>query len=384
MKRNLLFLSHSSEMNGAEITLLHLLEELDRSRFRAVLVIPSLGPLAEKASAAGIEVRTVPFKWRLSEKRNIGRQPLSWLWNRMRIPAVARIMEEENIHLVFSNSAAAACGAEAARRSGIPHVWSIHEILTGREPILHYVWGQRRLIRLIEGMSCRIIVNSRATAASFTGSAAVRIVTNGVRPAPEEPLENLERELQLGKGPVLGVVGKLYRGKGQREALQALGVLRKHFPDIRLLLMGGVSDSRYKRELESLVAAGGLQAHVRFLGQRRDGRRLMRLMHLLLVPSRVDSFGLAALDAMSAGTPVVALKAGGLPEIVKDGINGSLFPDLEAETIAGAVKRVLEDAAFRASLIREGLKSVLEEFTVARQAAETESVLEECLLGERE
>jgi glycosyltransferase involved in cell wall biosynthesis len=383
MIRNILFVSHSAEMSGAELTLLHLIQELDRTRFRPVLVIPGAGPLGEEAVRAKAEVRTVPYKWRLTERRNIWKQPLSWIWNRSGTAGLQRIIRERDIHLVFSNSAAAPCGAEAAHRLGLPHIWSVHEFLTGPNPLLHYLWGAKRLVRRIERMSCRVIVNSKATASSFAGSRGVRVVMNGVRPRPEEPLEDLKTELGLGNRPVLGVVGKLYREKGQKEAVRALGELRKSVSGIQLLLVGGVRDPRYKKEIENQIAAGGLEGHVHFLGQRRDGQQLMRLMQVLLIPSRIDSFGLAALDAMSMGTPVIALRAGGLPEIIRHNENGCLIPDLEPITVSEAVKKVLDNADFRASLIQAGLKTAREEFSVAKQAAATQRVMEECLSGER-
>jgi glycosyltransferase involved in cell wall biosynthesis len=380
--RNILFVSHSAELNGAELTLLHLIEDLDRTRFNPVLVIPGAGSLGEEAAGARAEVNTIALKWRLTEKRNVWKQPLSWVWNRPRIAQLEKVIRDRDIHLVFSNSAAAACGAEAALRSGRPHIWSIHELLTGSNPLLYYFWGAKRLVRRIERMACRIIVNSSVTASSFSGSSKVRVIRNGVRPQAEVLVEDLKRELNLGDGPVLGVMGKLYREKGQKEAISALIELRKTHHGIRLLLIGGVSDARYRKELDGLIVTEGLEESVFFLGQRRDGRRLMHVMDVLLVPSRVDSFGLAALDAMAAGTPVVALEAGGLPEIIRNEKNGCLIPDLKPSSIASAVRKVLGNADFRDSLIQGGLKTAREEFSVSRQVEETMKVVDECFSGE--
>ena len=259
MIRNILFVSHSAEMGGAETTLLNLIQGLNRTRFRPVLAIPALGPLGKEAAKAEAVVRIVPFKWRLTERRNIWKQPLSRIWNRSWTAELERIIQEKEIHLVFSSSAAAPCGAEAACRRGLPHIWSIHEFLSVPNPLLHYMWGEKRLVRLIERMSCRIIVNSKATSSPFTGSPKVRIVLNGVRPQPKDSPEDLKRELGLGSRPVLGLVGKLYRKKGQEEAVRAVEELRKTVPDVQLLLVGGARDIGYNKVLESLIAAKGLR-----------------------------------------------------------------------------------------------------------------------------
>lgn len=383
MTKNIMFVSHSSEMNGAELTLLHLLQDLDRTRFEPILVLPKDGPLGEEAGRAGIEVVIVPFKWWLTEKKNIWKQPLSWMLNRPRIKEIEKIIQRHSVRLVFSNSAAASCGAEAARRCGVPHIWSIHEFLTGENPLLHHFLGEGWLIGRIERLSGRIIVNSRAAAVAFPRSPKVKVIYNGVRLQPEDQAEDLKKELGLGEAPVIGVVGKLYREKGQKEVIRALSGLRKVFPGIRLLIVGGVRDPGYKREMEALVKKLGLRDHVRFLGQRRDGLRLMRIMDLLLVPSRIDTFGLAALDAMSVRTPVLALRAGGLTEILRHEKNGYLIQDLAPSTIERAVILALEDEGFRETVISGGLRTVRERFSVTNQVRDTQQVMEDCLLESR-
>ena len=383
MTKNIMFVSHSSEMNGAELTLLHLLQDLDRTRFEPILVLPKGGPLGEEAGRAGTEVVIVPFKWWLTEKKNIWKQPLSWIWNRPRIREFEKIIQRHFIRLVFSNSAAASCGAEAARRCGVPHIWSIHEFLTGEKPLLHHFLGKGWLISRIERQSGRIIVNSRAAAEAFPRNAKVKVIYNGARLQPEDPADDLKKELGLGGVPVIGVVGKLYREKGQKEVIRAVSGLRKVFPDIRLLVVGGVRDPGYKREMDALVKKLGLRDHVRFLGQRRDGLRLMRIMDLLLVPSRIDTFGLAALDAMSVRTPVLALRAGGLTEILQHEKNGYLIQNLEPSTIERAVILALEDESFRETVISGGLRTVRERFSVTNQVRDTQQVMEDCLLESR-
>ena len=111
--RNILFVSHSAELNGAEISLLRLLQDLDRTRFKPFLVLPRDGLLSREAGRADVDVQTVPYSWWLTERRNRWKQPLAWLWNRPKIRALEKIIRMKNIHLVYSNSAAAGCGAEA-------------------------------------------------------------------------------------------------------------------------------------------------------------------------------------------------------------------------------------------------------------------------------
>ncbi|HOI45565.1 MAG TPA: hypothetical protein PLX50_08130, partial [Candidatus Aminicenantes bacterium] len=76
--KNILFVSHSVELNGAELMLLQTLKNIDREKFRLFLAAPGKGPLLEEAGRAGVWTFAVPMKWWLTEKSRVWRQPFSW------------------------------------------------------------------------------------------------------------------------------------------------------------------------------------------------------------------------------------------------------------------------------------------------------------------
>ncbi len=113
-----------------------------------------------------------------------------------------------------------------------------------------------------------------------------------------------------------------------------------------VLVLAGDGPERPRVEAE--VRRLGLERDVAFVGARRDLAALLRACDLFLLPSETESFGLAALEAMSSGVPVIATRAGGLPEVVGEG--GLLFPVGDCEIMAQAALRLLEDDAARAAL----------------------------------
>jgi len=377
-----LFVSHSSELNGAERMLLDTLRRLDKGRFAPILAVPCPGHLSKDASAIGIESTIFPMKWTLTEKSRVWKQLISWAANVPGVFRMTRFIGERDIELVVTNSAACWTGAYAARRAGVPHAWFVHEILDGERPLLVSALGRKSLIRRMLSLSKRIVASSRASARAFGDSAGVSIIGNGIElPPPSGPSPDPLREsLGLGREElVLGIIGKIYPGKGQKEAVRATGLLRAIRPDVRLLVIGDVEDKSYFAEIREEIKAAGLDRNVAFIGRRTDVFALLPLLKALIIASSVDSLGRAGLEAMAAGIPVIAAARGGLPEIIADGRTGLLFDPPDPEGIAAAVRRILDNPALERAIIEGGRRFVEANFNLDVQVRKIERVLEECL-----
>jgi N-acetyl-alpha-D-glucosaminyl L-malate synthase BshA len=139
---------------------------------------------------------------------------------------------------------------------------------------------------------------------------------------------------------------------------------RRRAPE-RAMTLQLVGDGPERDRIRKLVQATGLGDCVQFLGERTDLPSVLRGADLFLLPSESESFGLAALEAMSCGVPVIASRVGGVPEVVIDGETGLLAPVGDVGAMAAHVVRLLGDAALRAQLGR-----------AARRRAETAFPLE--------
>jgi len=378
--KSILFVSHSAELNGAERMLLQILKNIDRNRFHPLLILPSSGILKEKAEELDLEVKIVPFKWWLTERVKVWKLPFSWLWNVKSVFRLYRLIKQREISLVFTNSSAVFSGAWAAKIAKVPHVWSIHEILSGQEALLHFWLGKKVLVKLIDWLSAAVIVNSQASQRSFTGSQKVRLIYGGFE-LPKvglDSVQNLRQELGLSqKDFVLGVVGKIYRGKGQKEAILTVFYLRQKSPFFKLLMVGEVKDKRYYRELKKMIRQLGLEKAVLFTGYQQDIFGLIKTMDLLLVTSTVDSLGLAALEAMAVATPVLAVKAGGLSEVISDGENGFLVESSQPEVIAKAIESIWRYPSQLNKASQRGTFILKEKFSLTAYIQKIEQVLDE-------
>jgi N-acetyl-alpha-D-glucosaminyl L-malate synthase BshA len=151
--------------------------------------------------------------------------------------------------------------------------------------------------------------------------------------------------------------------------------IRAHL-SARLLIVG---DGPELGRTEQLIHELGLTGHVELIGEARDVVALLSVSDLFLLPSLQESFGLSALEAMACGVPVVASNAGGLPEVVEDGVTGFLHPPDQAARMAESAIRILSDPALHARMAAEGARLAMERFSADRIVPQYEALYERAL-----
>jgi len=132
--------------------------------------------------------------------------------------------------------------------------------------------------------------------------------------------------------------------------------------DARLVLIGdGPERPRAMDRAEEL----GVTSRILFLGKHASVDELLACADLFLLPSENESFGLAALEAMACGAPVVASRVGGLPEVVEHGESGYLFPAGSVDEMAEAGIEILQDASRHKAMSEAGRQIAVERFSAA-------------------
>jgi len=177
-------------------------------------------------------------------------------------------------------------------------------------------------------------------------------------PAPEVPVHPTRDEARaaLGiEGFALGVAGRLTEQKALEDTLAALA----RVPRVALLVLG---DGPERAALERRAAQLDLSDRVRFLGAgtRDDVMVLFRAVDAALLTSAWENLPHTLLEALAAGTPVIATAVGGIPEVVRDGENGLLVPPRDVAAAASAIDRLVRDEVLRASLAAAAAPSVEE------------------------
>ncbi len=131
----------------------------------------------------------------------------------------------------------------------------------------------------------------------------------------------------------------------------------------RLMLIGDGPD---RSTAEYLAAKHGVQDRVHFLGKQDNVNELLPLADLMLMPSEMESFGLAALEAMACSVPTIATRVGGVPELVRDGQNGLLFPVGDIDAMSSAAIALLGDPPRLDSMAVAARKTAQDHFCASR------------------
>ena len=159
--------------------------------------------------------------------------------------------------------------------------------------------------------------------------------------------------------------------------VRALRSIRKVSPNAHAVFVGRIEEG-FKAELARAVAAEGMGEHITFTGVREDVPRIMDAFDISAMPSHMETFGLAAIEAMARSRAVIASNVGALPEVVSHGKTGLLVP-VDADQLAGAALQLLHDADLRAKLGKSARKEVEQRFSLATMAFGCENVYRKAL-----
>lgn len=288
-------------------------------------------------------------------------------------------------HLFGANVVARVVG----RLAGVPVILNSHH---GTDAWRKSSW--RLLERRTAPLADRIVTCSEAvrrTAVEEVGLPPHQVVAipNGVcweRFAPASPSSHVEwgkrvrEELGLaGDRLVVGCVGRLEEPtKGGAVLIDAFEKVVHRCPSAVCLMVG---DGPARSKLESRARRRGMESRLLFLGERRDIPRLLQALDLYVQPSLFEGFGLAAVEAMAAGLPVVASRVGGLPEVIEDGQTGDLVPPGNSPALAEAMVALLEEKSRRRSYGMRGRERARLRFPLERMVRGWTGLYREHLLG---
>jgi len=199
----------------------------------------------------------------------------------------------------------------------------------------------------------------------------VSVLPNAAPELPElRPREELRRELGF-QGPTLGFAGRLTAAKALEAAFAALVQVE----GVALAIAGDGPD---RGSLERTARELGLNGRVTFLGalSRERVLELFRAADASLLSSTWENFPHTVVEALAAGTPVIATAVGGVPEVVRDGENGLLVPAGDPAALAAAIRRYFGDAELRQRLRAAAAPSV-EDYRPEKLLAQIEARLVE-------
>ncbi len=214
----------------------------------------------------------------------------------------------------------------------------------------------------------------RRTTEVFGVGDRIRVIPNFVnietyRPDPEK---TAARDLAPGGEKLLIHLSNFRPVKRVLDCIHILARVRKAAP--AHLLMAG--DGPDRGPAEALARELGVQNHVSFLGKQNHVERLIPLAHALLMPSELETFGLAALEGMACGVPPVATDAGGVPELITHGVDGFMEPVGDLEAQSARVIQLLTDDRLHQGMAVAARQTAVTRFSTERLIPEYERYYE--------
>lgn len=379
-------------LGGGEINLIELLGEVRRRGAWDVRCACVPGSrLGSAVSALGVPLSEHGFGDSLNAFRVVGRRfsPLAAVqgW-RMLLQARARlgrILDEFRPQAVVSctNKDHFCVGPTAASRS-VPSIWWVNDLMT---PEFFPMPARRAFFWHARRHGTRLVPVSEACRQA--------LLSGGVRPERAVTIHNgipLERYLA---GPrqgwrhthgiplgahAIGIVGRFTPWKGQDVFLRIAAARRDEAADEHYVLIGQAfnEDQAFEQGLRSFVSEQDLEHRVHFVPfQDRIADALRELDTLVHASTRPEPFGRVIIEAMAVGVPVIAARAGGVPEIISDGVDGLLAAPGDVEGYVRALRRLRGESGLNALLASAGRRTVGERFTLQHALERWERLMTE-------
>lgn len=341
-------------IGGVEVLTSRLVPALAAAGHQILVVTDRSHPsLPEEDEIGGVPIRRVPFSDPLHARDVDGVAAAS-----SALTAIARDFRPDLVHAVFIGPSL----WYLPRVTGVPTLLDCHgswpEITPRPDGLFARLAGAASWVTAVSQSALddvfRVVPEVRAD---------TRMMPYGVDPAvPDEPPEPPPG------APVVLCTGRMVPEKGMDVALAAMAEVLRRRPDARLVLGG---DGPERPVLERQASELGIADRVAFPGWISPPRahEVVAGAHLVLVPSRLEGFGIVALEASLMARPVVASGIGGLTEAVADGVSGVLVRPDDPGALAGAILGLLDDPERARALGRAGRERALADFSQAAYVA---------------
>jgi glycosyltransferase involved in cell wall biosynthesis len=347
--------------------MLTIARNLDRTRFEMdIYCVIGGGELLEEIEGMGYSVRIIPAYVSGSISRY---RPIEML-------RLARELRQGRYDLVHTHLFQAdAIGRTAALVAGVPKlVKSLHNM--GAWKKWHHLFVDGCLAsRTDRVICCSEALRESAIRQENIDPSRVLTIYHGVDEARFRPaVDRVSYFRQVGLDPsrrLVGTVGRPIAEKGHEHLLDAVPTILAEHPDVQFLIVG---EGPLRRAHVQRVERESLSHLVRFAGARPDIPELLSLMDVFVFPSVREGFGIAVLEAMAAGVPVVASDIRPISEIVAHGRTGLLVKAANPPELASTINRLLGDEGLQRRLRANALDHVKANFTESQMVKSIESV----------
>ena len=268
-------------------------------------------------------------------------------------------------------------GRYAGLLAGVPHL--VHVEHNTRERYTRWRLAQTRWLakRTDRIVGCSEGVRQVLLGMGMPPERTVAIA-NGIR---VEPFANADAHIFAERTPGIVMVARFSKQKDHATLLRAVALLRERGLTPPVLLAGG-GKARHRAPLEALAGQLGISQQVQFLGVHRDVPGLLMQHQICVLSTHYEGMPLALIEGMAAGCAVVGSAVPGVREVIRDGIDGRLVPESDAQAMADTLQALLDDTDASARLGEAARSTALRDFSRARMSSAYEALFLELVEGD--
>lgn len=382
--KNILFIHQSAELYGSDKTLLLLLKNLDKNKFKPIVLLPFDGSLKEALENENIEVVIAPVL-KLYRKLFTPKNLIGFFKDiKTAFKIVNELHKKHQFTLIYSNTLAVLLGIMFAWKNNIKHLWHVHEII--EKPSLF----KKAFVGLLSLKSnTHIVYNSQATKVFWELNKSIInkgvVIWNGIEIyTPESStseLFDIRKNLFLAQPNeiILALVGRISRWKGQMILLDAFNNLVQKNENIKLVFVGAPppNQEKFQEDLEERIASFKLIDKVLIIPFQNEIHKIWQAIDIAVVPStEPEPFGMVAIEAMLAHKPIVGSNHGGLTEIIENNATGFLVTPNSVQDLVIALEKLIQNELLRKEMGENGYLRVTTAFSVEQYVDSFEKFFE--------
>ncbi len=339
-KKKVVHIVENLRIGGLERVIASIVLGLDNSKYEVeVWCLVRGGEVAQELSSKGVLVKILG---------------MNSYHNPFQILALSRVIRKENVYILHTH------GYFGNTFGRLAAILAMTPVIIAHVHTTYHGFKKRHLLieRLLSLFTDKIVCVSQAVRKFVVEVEGINekkttLIYNGVgEPRSFEMVsdETVNRK-SLGisdKDIVVIAVASLTPHKGHQILLEAARVVTKRYENVRFLIAG---DGPLRNELESYTREAGLSSKVVFTGQRKDVATLLSLGDFFVLPSiEREGLGIALIEAMAAGLPVIGTRLGGIPEVIEDRVNGLLVAPGNPGELATAIEKLASDRSMKAKM----------------------------------
>lgn len=319
----ILFLDQFSELGGGQHALLDTVDAVQLKGWEPHVLLPGPGPLVEALLSRNVAVAEIPCGPYGSGHKTVADSMRFALDLRRQVRGIGHLIRDANIDLVYVNGPRLLPAAALAAQRRLPVLFQVHSHLRGSS-LQAVRWSIRRGAVTVVGCSRSVLEPLERKR---------HVISNGVGDAGY-------RERSFDRAWKIGIIGRIAPEKGQMELVNAVELLKDEFPQARFVICGAPLFGSHDEYFDA-VRLRARELPVQFIEWQLDVQHVLNELNLLVMPSQHEGMGRIVLEAFSAGVPVVAFPAGGIPEAVIDGVTGFLTRQFTAQALAARLRDVM-------------------------------------------